>query len=154
MAPDEGTLLPETYHFELGDTREAMVGRMTVAMDRALEELWAARDPGIAVATPEEAVILASIVEKETGLADERAHIAGVFDNRLKRGMMLQSDPTVIYALTGGRTDLGRGRTRKVRDVENPNNTKPHTGQPPGPIAKTRRDALLAGVQTQANDGD
>ena len=151
-APDEGTLLPETYHFELGDTREAMVGRMTVAMDRALEELWAARDPGIAVATPEEAVILASIVEKETGLADERAHIAGVFDNRLKRGMMLQSDPTVIYALTGGRTDLGRALTRKDLDVDNPYNTYRNSGLPPGPIANPGHDALLAVLHPQATD--
>jgi len=143
-APDEGSLLPETYHFELGDTREAMVARMTAAMDQALGELWPARDPGIVIETPEEAVILASIVEKETGVAAERAHIAGVFYNRLKRGMMLQSDPTVIYALTGGDEELGRPLMRKDLDVDSPYNTYRNTGLPPGPIANPGVDALMA----------
>jgi UPF0755 protein len=142
--PGEGTLLPETYHYELGDTRQVMVERMTAAMDAALEKLWVKRDPEIAVDSPEEAVILASIVEKETGVPDERAHIAGVFYNRLKRGMPLQSDPTVIYALTGGAEDLGRALTRKDLEVDDPYNTYRNAGLPPGPIANPGVDALVA----------
>jgi len=142
--PEEGALLPETYHFELGDTRADMVARMAAAMSGTLDELWAARDPDLVLATPEEAVVLASIVEKETGVAGERAHIAGVFYNRLARGMMLQSDPTVIYALTGGTEELGRTLTRKDLDVDDPYNTYRNTGLPPGPIANPGLDALVA----------
>ena len=142
--PPEGALLPETYHFELDDSRQDMVARMTAAMENTLEELWAARDPDILIGTPQEAVILASVVEKETGVPDERAHIAGVFYNRLARGMMLQSDPTVIYAITGGAEDLGRALTRKDLEVDNPYNTYRNTGLPPGPIANPGIDALIA----------
>jgi UPF0755 protein len=113
-------------------------------MTGVLEELWASRDPDLDLGTQQEAVILASIVEKETGVPGERAHIAGVFYNRLARGMMLQSDPTVIYALTGGTQDLGRALTRKDLDVDNPYNTYRNTGLPPGPIANPGYDALVA----------
>ena len=142
--PDEGTLLPETYHFQLGDSRATVVERMTAAMTGTLEELWQGRDPAIPLASPAEAVILASIVEKETGVPEERAHIAGVFYNRLARGMPLQSDPTVIFALTEGKDDLGRALTRADWEYDHPYNTYRNAGLPPGPIANPGFDAIYA----------
>lgn len=150
--PQEGSLLPETYHFELGDTRDEMVQRMSAAMQGTLDELWERRDPDIYLTSLAEAVVLASIVEKETGVPEERAHIAGVFYNRLVRGMMLQSDPTVIYAVTGGESDLGRALTRSDLDIDNPYNTYRHTGLPPGPIANPGRDALEAVLNPMETD--
>ena len=100
--PPEGSLLPETYKFTRGDTRDSVIKRMTGERDRVLADVWARRAPDLPVKTPEQLVVLASIVEKETALADERSRIAAVFINRLRLNMRLQSDPTVIYGLFGG----------------------------------------------------
>ena len=142
--PADGTLLPETYFYSRGDTRAQIVERMEKAMMAALAELWAARDTGVALASPDEAVILASIVEKETGVASERPRVASVFFNRLDRGMPLQSDPTVIFALTDGKVPLNRALTRADLQVADPYNTYVNAGLPPGPIANPGRASLAA----------
>ena len=120
---------------------------MREAMEAAIAELWAARAPDLPFDTPEEALILASIVEKETGQADERARVAGVFVNRLNRGMKLQSDPTVAYGLTDGSGPLGRPLTKADLKTPHPYNTYVIDGLPPGPIANPGRAALEAVVQ-------
>ena len=142
--PREGSLLPETYHFARGTTRKELVALMMQAMDAAVAELWAGRSGELPLNSPEEAVILASIVEKETGMADERRHVAGVLVNRLRRGMRLQSDPTVIYALTKGVEPLGRNLLRSDWQLDDPYNTYRHKGLPPGPIANPGREAIAA----------
>lgn len=130
----EGTLLPETYNFQRRDTRQSLVNRMETAMTNTVATLWEQRAEDLPFSTPEEAVILASIVEKETGIDNERAKVAGVFINRLNKGMRLQSDPTVIYALTEGKEPLGRPLTRADWRVDHPYNTYVIKGLPPGPI--------------------
>ena len=140
----EGSLLPETYNFERGDSRQSLVNRMETAMTNTLANLWEQRAEGLPINTPEEAVILASIVEKETGLDAERAKVAGVFINRLNKGMRLQSDPTVIYALTEGKQPLGRALTRADWRVDHPYNTYVIKGLPPGPIAHPGAAAIAA----------
>ena len=142
--PPEGSLLPETYFYALGETREAVVERMRRAMERAVEELWTRRPEGLPLASPGELVTLASIVEKETAVAAERSQVAAVFLNRLRRGMRLQSDPTVIYHLTGGDGRLGRPLRRSDLAENGPYNTYQVDGLPPGPIANPGRDALAA----------
>lgn len=145
--PAEGTLLPETYHYSWGDDRAAIVARMEEAMRATVEELWAGRAEGLPLKTPEEAVILASIVEKETGVDAERPRVAAVFLNRLQRGMPLQSDPTVIFALTKGKASLGRALLRSDLTVDDPYNTYVNVGLPPGPIANPGKAALAAVLQ-------
>ena len=142
-APAEGTLLPETYLFTRGTTRTDMLRRMAKAHDDAVEKLWAARRKDLPYTTVEEAVILASIVEKETGLAAERPLVASVFVNRLRKGMKLQSDPTIIYGLTGGEP-LGHPLRRSEMDKPNPYNTYQIPGLPPGPICNPGRESLAA----------
>lgn len=150
-APEEGELLPETYAFTRGESRDAMVARMIAAQDALLDELWAGRATELPISTKEEAVILASIVEKETGLAEERGRIAGVFINRLKRGMRLESDPTIIYGLTKGEP-LGRGlRVSEIRG-ETPYNTYVIRGLPPTPIANPGADAIAAVLNPEETD--
>ncbi len=144
--PDEGSLLPETYHFARGTTRRELVALMMQAMDAVVAELWAGRAGELPLTSPGEAVILASIIEKETGRADERRHVAGVLVNRLKRGMRLQSDPTVIYALTRGAAPLGRDLLRSDWQFDDPYNTYRHKGLPPGPIANPGRAAIAAAL--------
>jgi UPF0755 protein len=148
--PAEGSLLPETYHYARGDRRADLVTRMGRSLDRVLSELWPGRAAGLPIATPEEALVLASIVEKETGVAGERPLVASVFVNRLKKGMRLQSDPTVVYGLTGGKGPLGRALTRKDLQTPSPYNTYLIDGLPPGPIANPGRAALEA-VLSPAN---
>ncbi len=145
--PAEGSLFPETYQYRRGDSRAAIVERLQSQMAVTLQELWQTRSENLPYNTPEEAVILASIVEKETGIASERAHIAGVFVNRLRKGMRLQSDPTIVYGLTQGQGPLGRALTRQDWKFDNPYNTYLIAGLPPGPIANPGRDALIAAMQ-------
>ncbi|WP_421993710.1 endolytic transglycosylase MltG [Roseococcus sp.] len=147
----EGALLPETYTFARGDTRAAVVRRATAAMDQALAEAWAARAPDLPLATPREALVLASIVEEETGVAAERPLVAGVFINRLRRGMMLQSDPTVAYGVSQG-APLDRALTRADLDTPHPYNTYRIRGLPPGPITSPGREALRAATRPEATD--
>lgn len=142
----EGGLLPETYFYEWGDTRSDVVRRMREAMATSLARLWRARGPRLAIASPREAVILASIIERETGLAGERARVSAVFHNRLRRGMRLQSDPTVVYALTAGGGALGRPLTKADLAVDSPYNTYQNAGLPPGPIANPGLAAIAAAL--------
>lgn len=145
--PPEGSLWPETYEVTRGETRASVVARMQRARDEALAELWATRAPGLPIRTPEEAVILASIVEKETGQAGERPKVAAVFVNRMRIGMMLQSDPTTIYGL-GERFD-GNLRRRDLRE-DTPYNTYTRGGLPPTPIALPG----LASIEAVLNPAD
>jgi UPF0755 protein len=148
---DEGQILPDTYSDQWGDTRAAVIRRADQAMDAALAELWPARAPDLPLATPRQAVILASIVERETGREEERARVAGVFVNRLRRNMPLQSDPTVAYAAADGGV-LERAITRSDLERDHPFNTYRIRGLPPGPIASPGRDALRAVLQPERTD--
>lgn len=150
--PAEGSILPETYHHSWGDGRAELLDRMRAKMRDTLAELWAKRAPHSPARTPEEAVVLASIVEKETSVPEERARVAGVFANRLATGMRLQSDPTVVYALTDGAGPLGRALTRADLRVEDPYNTYFVEGLPPGPIANPGRAALEAVLNPERHD--
>ena len=142
--PREGTLLPETYRFTRGMTREQIIQRMQQAHRRVLQDVWEHRMPDLPVKTPEQLVTLASIVEKETGRPDERTRVAAVFVNRLKSKMRLQSDPTIIYGLTGGKGSLGRPIQKNEIEQPTPYNTYVIDGLPPGPIANPGRASLEA----------
>jgi len=142
--PREGTLLPETYRFTRGMTREQIIQRMQQAHRRVLQEVWDHRMQDLPVKTPEQLVTLASIVEKETGKPDERTRVAAVFVNRLKSKMRLQSDPTIIYGLTGGKGSLGRPILKSEIEQPTPYNTYVVDGLPPGPIANPGRASLEA----------
>lgn len=141
--PKEGHLLPETYLFLRGTSRQDLIAKMAKAHEDTVAELWPGRQEGLPLATPEEAVILASIVEKETAIAEERPRVAAVFVNRLKRGMRLQSDPTIIYGLTGGEP-LGRGIRKSELERATPYNTYIIAGLPPTPIALPGRASIEA----------
>jgi UPF0755 protein len=141
--PAEGSVLPDTYSFTRGESRQAVLGRMQAAMTQALAAAWAARVPNLPLSTPEEAVILASIVEKETSKKQELTKVAGVYINRLRLGMKLQADPTVIYPVTLGKP-LGRRIRRSELDAVNDYNTYTMVGLPKGPIANPSRRALEA----------
>jgi UPF0755 protein len=142
--PREGTLLPETYRFTLGMPRDQIVQRMQQGHKRVLQEVWDHRSPDLPYKTPEQLVTMASIVEKETGKPEERTRVAAVFINRLKTRMRLQSDPTIIYGLTGGKGALGRPILRSEIDQATPYNTYVIDGLPPGPIANPGRASLEA----------
>jgi UPF0755 protein len=142
--PKEGTLLPETYKVMRGTTREQILSRMAAAQKRLVQEIWERRAPDLPIKTPEELVALASIVEKETGKADERTRVAGVFINRLARRMRLESDPTIIYGLSLGKGPLGRPLSRADKAQVTPYNTYVIFGLPPGPIANPGRASLEA----------
>jgi UPF0755 protein len=141
--PAEGSLLPETYLFTRGTTRSEIIDRMEKAEKKFLDQQWATRSEGLPLASPEQAVILASIVEKESALPAERRHVAAVFINRLKAGMKLQSDPTIIYELTKG-YPLGRGIRESELQADTPYNTYSITGLPPTPICNPGKDSLAA----------
>ncbi len=142
--PPDGSLLPETYHFSRGDTRAALLKRMQASMKAAIAELWPKRRKNLPIKTPEEALVLASIVEKETSVDAERPLVAGVFINRLRKGMPLQSDPTVVYGITLGKAPLGRSLTRKDLKTPSPYNTYTIPALPPGPITNPGRQSLEA----------
>ena len=148
----EGSVLPDSYGFQRGDTRAAVLKRMQSAMDKAVADLWPRRSGDCPVATPEQAVILASIVEKETGKAAERPMVAGVYCNRLRIGMKLDADPTVIYPVTKGKP-LGRRILKSELAADNGYNTYKRAGLPEGPIAnpgKASIEAVLHPAQTKA----
>jgi UPF0755 protein len=142
--PPEGSLLPDTYRFSRSTDRQDLIARMRAERDRFLAAVWSTRSSGLPFETPEEAMILASIVEKETGRADERDRIAGVFLNRLRKGMRLQSDPTIIYGVTQGKGALGRPIRRSEIDGKTPYNTYQIDGLPPTPICNPGRAAIEA----------
>jgi UPF0755 protein len=142
--PREGTLLPETYKFPRGTSRDQVIARMQQTQKRVLAEIWERRNADIPVKTPEQLVTLASIVEKETGKADERSRVAAVFVNRLRQKIKLQSDPTIIYGLVGGKGTLGRPIKRSEIQQPSPYNTYVVDGLPPGPIANPGRASLEA----------
>ncbi|MGO3932549.1 endolytic transglycosylase MltG [Rhodopseudomonas pseudopalustris] len=142
--PREGTLLPETYKFPRGASREQVIQRMQQAQKRVLNEIWERRNPDVPLKTPEQLVTLASIVEKETGKPDERSRVAAVYVNRLRQKMKLQSDPTIIYGLVGGKGTLGRPIKRSEITQPSPYNTYVVEGLPPGPIANPGRASLEA----------
>src|SRR3954451_1925065 len=142
--PREGTLLPETYKFPRGTTRDQVIQRMQQTQKRILAEIWERRNPDIPVKSPDQLITLASIVEKETGRADERSRVAAVFINRLRQKMKMQSDPTIIYGLVGGKGTLGRPVKRS--EIQQPSPYTPYVidGLPPGPIANPGRASLEA----------
>ncbi len=142
--PREGSLLPDTYNFTRGVTREQMLQRMQQAQQHLVKEIWDHRSPDLPLKTPDQLVILASLVEKETGKADERTRVAAVFVNRLKQKMRLQSDPTIIYGLVGGKGTLGRPIMKSEIEQPTPYNTYQIDGLPPGPIANPGRASLEA----------
>jgi UPF0755 protein len=142
--PREGTLLPETYRFTRGMTREQIIRRMQQEQRRVLQEVWERRNPDLPVRTPEQLVTLASIIEKETGKPEERTRVASVFVNRLRQKMKLQSDPTIIYGIVGGKGSLGRPIMRSEIEQPTPYNTYVIDGLPPGPIANPGRASLEA----------
>ncbi|MCE9507732.1 MAG: endolytic transglycosylase MltG [Alphaproteobacteria bacterium] len=150
--PPEGSLLPETYLFSYGDTRQGLVNRMKNSLQKELAALWEKRAGGLPLKTPEEAVILASIVEKETGLAGERPRVAGVFTNRLNRRIPLQSDPTVSYAVTQGKGSLDRALSYQDLKTPSPYNTYLVAGLPPTPIANPGKASLAAVLNPEKND--
>ena len=142
--PAEGTLLPDTYKFSRGMARQELIDRMRSEQQRFLATVWEKRQKDLPLQTPEQALVLASIVEKETGRADERDKVAGVFVNRLRSRMRLQSDPTIVYGIAAGQGTLGRGITRADIDTKTPYNTYQIDGLPPTPICNPGRPAIEA----------
>jgi UPF0755 protein len=151
--PAEGTMLPETYVYSRGDTREAVIDRMKQAMKETLAAVWAERRSDLSLTSQEQALVLASIIEKEASRNEERAHIAAVFLNRLRLGMRLQSDPTVRFVLAGnGATKFDGQLTRADLDVNSPYNTYVAKGLPPGPICSPGKAALRDAVRPERSD--
>ena len=149
LLPKEGDLLPETYTFSFGDSRDSMVLQAMQAMEKVKKEAWTSRAENLPIKSPEEMMVLASVIEKETGLPEERGLVAAVFVNRLQKGMKLQTDPSVIYALTMGKKELGRSLTRKDLEVDSPYNTYKYYGLPPMPICNPGKDSIMAAVHPE-----
>lgn len=149
--PDEGTVLPDSYDWQKGETRAAVLGRMTAAMEKELAALWAKRQPSAVVGTPREAIILASIVEKETGKPSERRMVAGVLSNRIRTGMRLGADATTIYPITKGKP-LGRMIRRSELAASNAYNTRAIAGLPAGPITNPGRESIAAVLDPARTD--
>ena len=145
--PPEGALAPDSYEVQPGDTRNEVLARMRAAQEARVADVWANRAEDLPIETPEELLILASIIEKETGVAEERGQVASVFVNRLNQGMRLQTDPTVIYGVTNGRGTLGRGLRQSELRAATPWNTYVIQGLPPTPIANPGRASLEAAAQ-------
>ncbi len=150
--PAEGTLAPDSYEFQPGDSPASLIERMVNAQAAFLAEAWAGRAEGLPLQSPEEALILASIVEKETGVAEERRQVASVFVNRLNQGMKLQTDPTVIYGITKGEGVLGRGLRQSELRRETPWNTYVIPALPPTPIANPGRESILAALDPDSTE--
>ncbi|MBS0253740.1 MAG: endolytic transglycosylase MltG [Proteobacteria bacterium] len=149
--PDEGSVLPNTYDIKRGETRQAVLARMQAAMTKALAEEWAGREDGLVISTPQEALTLASIVEKETAKPEERPMVAGLYSNRLRKGIMLQADPTIIYPITKGKP-LGRRIHQSEIAAVNGYNTYAMTGLPKGPITNPGRAAIHAVLHPAKTD--
>ncbi|MGV3510366.1 MAG: endolytic transglycosylase MltG [Novosphingobium sp.] len=149
--PEEGSVLPDSYDWQKGEPRTAVLKRMQVAMDRNLAELWTKRTPRSVAKTPQEALILASIVEKETGKPEERRMVAGLYSNRLRKGMLLQADPTIIYPITRGKP-LGRRIRQSEIQAVNGYNTYTMVGLPKGPITNPGRDSIAAVLDPAETD--
>ena len=147
VLPEEGSVLPQTYAYEYGTSRQSILDRARAAMERTLREAWASRAPSPTLASPEQALILASIVERETARPGERPHVAAVFLNRLRLGMKLQSDPTVVYAASGGTGVLERPISRADLERDDPYNTYRIRGLPPGPICAPGLASIQAVLQ-------
>jgi UPF0755 protein len=150
--PPEGTLAPDSYEVRAGDTRESVLTRMSEAQAVILAAAWEGRAEGLPLQSAQEALILASIIEKETGVADERRQVASVFVNRLNRGMRLQTDPTVIYGVTQGKGVLGRGLRQSELRGATPWNTYVIEGLPPTPIANPGRASIEAALNPDSTD--
>lgn len=149
--PAEGSVLPDSYDFQRGEVRAAVLTRMQAAMTAALNEAWTKRAPGLVVKTPQEALSLAAIVEKETGKPSERQMVAGLYSNRLRQGMMLQADPTIIYPITKGKA-LGRRIKQSEIQAVNGYNTYSMVGLPQGPITNPSRASILAVLNPAKTD--
>lgn len=150
--PAEGSLAPAGYDFQRGEDRSALIGRMQEEQQEILAAAWASRDPDLPLTSPEELLTLASIVEKETGVPEERARVASVFVNRLRLGMKLQTDPTVIYGITRGEGTLGRGLRASELATVTPYNTYARAGLPPGPIANPGAASIEAAAHPEKTD--
>lgn len=156
--PEEGSLLPETYHYMKTDTRQNVIEQMQAAMKKTQDDLWPTRVSDLPIINMSEVMVLASIVEKETGVPSERRKVAGVFINRLKKGMPMQSDPTAIYALTKGEIKedgmgpLGRRLLRKDLEIDSPYNTYKYPGLPPGPICNPGRESIAAVLNPETHN--
>lgn len=149
--PAEGSILPDSYDFERGESRQAVLRRMQAAMQRTLTALWAKRVPGLVVRTPQEALTLASVVEKETGKPSERRMVAGLYSNRLRQGIMLQADPTIIYPITKGKP-LGRRILQSEIRAVNGYNTYTMVGLPQGPITNPGKESIAAVLNPAKTD--
>jgi UPF0755 protein len=149
--PEEGALLPETYHFLRDDSRGELLARMQSDMSKVLAELWAKRKESLPVKTPQEALVLASIVEKETGVPEERKRVAAVFINRLNKKMPLQSDPTTVYAIEKDKGAMGRELLAADLKYDSPYNTYKYAGLPPGPICNPGRASIEAVLNPMGN---
>ncbi|MCR8723620.1 endolytic transglycosylase MltG [Frigidibacter sp. ROC022] len=150
--PPEGSLAPDSYEVTPGADRAELLARMQAAQSARLAEAWRNRDEGLPVKTPEEALVLASLIEKETGVPEERRLVASVFVNRLNQGIKLQTDPAVIYGVTGGKGVLGRGLRQSELQRDTPYNTYVNAGLPPGPIANPGLAAIEAALHPESSD--